>query len=155
MKTSKKIKLCCAIGIVLVIFLGLTIIFCSRNDNKSVHVENDDIYSTNSNGQTYGCAETTSFEQLPDLISALGKNGTEAYMRKEDYLGENIEKYEVYTVKLTGDELEFVREQYKDQYPDVTIMEFYKKCCDIPLFDVSGEKEVDRFPMHLGYYPYP
>lgn len=155
MKTSKKTKLWYIIGIVLVIFAGAIIIFGFQNTNNDEKAENDYIYQTNSNGQSYGYAETTSFEQLPDLIPALGKNGTEAYMRKSDYLGENIEKYEVYTVKLTGEELELAREQYKDQYPDVTIIEFYKKCFDIPLFDVSGEKEVDHFTMKMGYYPYP
>lgn len=133
------------------------ILHSQTNDNNE-KIKNSDLYQTNSNGQTYGCAETTSFEQIPDLIRALGKNGTEAYMRKEDFLGENTEKYEVYTVKVTGDELEFVREQYKDQYPDITditIVDFYKKCFDIPLFDESGEKEVDQFTVNVDYYPYP
>ncbi len=78
-------------------------------------------------------------------------------MRKEDLLGEHIEKYDTYTVELTDTdyELEIAREQYKNQYEDVTKIKFYKKCFDVPLFDVSGENEVDQFTITIGYYPYP
>ena len=40
-----------------------------------------------------------------------------------------------------SDEFKFASEQYKDQYPDITIVEFYKKCLDIPLFDVSVKRK--------------
>ena len=161
LKASNKRKIWCVIGIILVILVcAIFIPFAIRNVmSKDIpnEIPNSDIYSTNSNGQTYGFAETTSFEQLPDLISAMGKNGTIAYMRKEDYLGQNRDKYEVYTVQLTGEDLEFAREEYKDHYPDtdVTNMTFYIECYDIPLFDETGKKEVDKFVMEKGIYPYP
>ncbi len=159
MKTSKERKIWYVVGIISVIFVCAIFIPLAINNSRSTDIPNEipnsDIYSTNSNGQTYGFAETTSFEQLPDLISAMGKNGTIAYMRKEDYLGDNRGKYEVYTVQLTGDDLELARKEYKDHYPDedVTNMTFYKECYDIPLFDETGEKEVDKFVMERGTYP--
>lgn len=159
MKTFNKRKLWYVIGIVFIILVSAIVISFTVCNGKSKdipsEIPNSDIYPTNSDGQTYGFAETTAFDQIPDLITAMGKNGTLAYMRKEDYLGQNRENYEVYTVLLTGDELEFAREQYKDQYPDVTKISFYKECFDIPLFDESGKKEVDKFVMERGIYPYP
>lgn len=156
MKTSKKLKACCIVGIVLIIFLGAIVIFRPKNNsNNNDNSESTSLYQTNSNGQSYGYAETTSVEQLPDLIPAKGKNGTDGYMRKEDYLGENTEKYEVYTIDLSGDELETARKQYMNQYEDVSTVKFVKRCFDIPLFDVSGEIEVDQFRVNMGYYPYP
>ena len=92
---------------------------------------------------------------IPDLIPAMGKNHIDGYMRKEDLLGEHLDEYDAYTVKLTDDELEAAREQYSNQYDDVTTVDFYKKCVDVPLYDVSGEKEVDKFTVTIGYYPYP
>lgn len=155
MKELKKPKLFCVIGIVLVILTGAIIVFCSQvQSNDNVKSENDSLYQTNSNGQTYGYAETTSYEQIPDLIPAMGKNYIEGYMRKEDYLGEHIDEYETYNVELTDDELEIAYEQYRQQYSDVKKVKFYKKCVDVPLYDVSGEKEVDKFAITLGYYPY-
>ena len=156
MQKLKKTKLLYIIGIVLVIFVGAIIVLCSHaNRNDSEQNENDSLYQTNSNGQTYGYAETTSYEQIPDLIPAMGKNHIDGYMRKEDLLGEHLDEYDAYTVKLTDDELEAAREQYSNQYDDVTTVDFYKKCVDVPLYDVSGEKEVDKFTVTIGYYPYP
>ena len=85
----------------------------------------------------------------------MGKNHIDGYMRKEDLLGEHLDEYDAYTVELTDDELEAAREQYSEQYDDVTTVDFYKKCVDVPLYDVSGEKEVDKFTITIGYYPYP
>lgn len=159
MQKLKKTKLFYVMIIaVSVIFIVGTIILCfQKNNNKSTHIENSNIYETNSNGQTYGYAETTSYEQIPDLTPAVGKNHIDGYMRKEDLLCENIEKYDTYTVELTDTdyELEIARKQYKNQYEDVTKIKFYKKCVDVPLFDVSGEIEVDQFTINMGYYPYP
>lgn len=74
MQKLKKTKLLYIIGIVLVIFVGAIIVLCSHaNRNDSERNENDSLYQTNSNGQTYGYAETTSYEQIPDLIPAMGK----------------------------------------------------------------------------------
>lgn len=47
-------------------------------------------------------------------------------MRKEDLLGEHLDEYDAYTVELTDDELEAAREQYSEQYDDVTTVDFYK-----------------------------
>ena len=161
MKASNKRKTWYIVGIISVILIcAILIPFTIRtgmSKDVSNEIPNSDIYSTNSNGQTYGFIETTSIDQLPDLISAMGKSGTVSYMRKEDYLGENRGKYEVYTIQLTGEDLEFAREEYKEHYPDtdVTNMTFYKECYDIPLFDETGEKEVDKFVMERGIYPNP
>ena len=122
--------------------------------HEETDAEGDALYPVNAHGQTYGLAKTASIEQFPDLVPALGKNGTIAYMRKEDYFRENDDKYERYTVALTGDELEDVRERYKDQYPNAAIIDFYKECYDVPLFDVDGEDVVDQFVMNVGCYPY-
>lgn len=92
MQKLKKTKLLYIIGIVLVIFVGAIIVLCSHaNRNDSEQNENDSLYQTNSNGQTYGYAETTSYEQIPDLIPAMGKNHIDGYMRKEDLLGEHLD----------------------------------------------------------------
>lgn len=158
MKTFNKKKLWCIIGIILVITVGVFISLAVNSGTKSDLVKenpNSDIYPTNANGQTYGLAESTAFEQIPDLLTAKGKNGNIAYMRKEDYLGYNKDDYEVYTVPLTDElAIELAREEYKDKYEDVTMISFYEKCYDIPLFDETGENEIDKFVMSLGYYPY-
>ena len=55
MQKLKKTKLLYIIGIVLVIFVGAIIVLCSHaNRNDSEQNENDSLYQTNSNGQTYG-----------------------------------------------------------------------------------------------------
>ncbi|MFD0679412.1 MULTISPECIES: hypothetical protein [unclassified Paenibacillus] len=46
-------------------------------------------YPKNENGQTYGfAADATSYESIPDLISAVGVDGTAGYVRKKDLDGE-------------------------------------------------------------------
>lgn len=156
MQKFKKAKLFYITGIILVIFVGVLIVLCSQfKTNKNEYDENDSLYQTNVNGQTYGYAETTSYEQIPDLIPAKGKNYVDGYMRKEDLLGEHLDEYKSYTVELTDDELKNAREQYRSQYDDITTVNFYKECIDVPLYDVTGENEVDKFTITLGYYPYP
>ena len=158
MQKLNKSRIPVIFGILLIISVSAAVIvFNAKSRSKAVtdEIPNSDIYSTNSNGQTYGLAETTAYEQIPDLISAMGKNGTLAYMRKEDFLGHTMGNYETYTVPLSGDELEDAREQYKDQYSDVTKVYFYKKCFNVPLFDETGENKVDWFVMEIGVYPYP
>lgn len=114
-------------------------------------------YKTNANGLTYGSG--TNFNDLPDLIRAMGRHGNIGYMRRDDYLHLNDEQYDVKIRALSADELEQAREEYKNQDEyydlDITKIDFFKRYYEIPLFDESGENEIDKFEMGGGFYPYP
>lgn len=164
MKTfgNKKIWFITVTLFVLIICLGL-VFFNSTNEttqnvslsNTQAQLEDNALYSQNENGLTYGVFTSGNLEELPDLVATMGKHGTLGYMRKDDYLGLNTSQYEIYTLALSKEELEQAREQYKNHYSDVSTVEFYQRCYDIPLFDETGENEIDSFQMSMGFYPYP
>ncbi|WP_458127093.1 hypothetical protein [Paenibacillus sp. Z3-2] len=85
-------------------------------------------YPKNKNGQTYGSsADATSPETEPELISAIGEDGTAGYVLKKDLDGE-----------LPRSPEEAIAIQ-NSRSPDGR---------DIPLFDVDGETEIGVF--HVG-----
>ena len=43
-----------------------------------------DVYPTNANGQTYGPSDPSGRRQLPDLIVAVGRDGTQGYVKLAD-----------------------------------------------------------------------
>ena len=102
---------------------------------------------------TYGKAtDATSIDELPDLIAVIGKSGKEGYIYKSDYLGETIGNYENYTVALSESELKIAREQNKTKYSNVSEVDFYKRCYDVPVYDNTGKTEIDKFVMQNGGY---
>ncbi len=71
-----------------------------RSSNKDMH-----LYSVNKNGQTYGSELLAySSEYVPDLIAAVGIDGTEGYIsRDEEHSVTNLSREEVSSGKTIGD----------------------------------------------------
>ncbi|MEH6945107.1 hypothetical protein [Bacillus sp. JJ722] len=91
-------------------------------DNNSKHTINKN-YPQNRKGQTYGSeVNAPSYEDRPDLISAVGIDGTTGYVKKEDFDGPQPRTPEE-AVKLT-----------KEAKPR-----------EIPLYDVDGETIIGKF----------
>ncbi|MDR9748563.1 hypothetical protein RJQ12_24505 [Paenibacillus taichungensis] len=85
-------------------------------------------YPKNKNGQTYGSsANATSPETEPELISAIGEDGTEGYVLKKDLDGE--------LPKLPWEAIAIQNSRSPEGR-------------DIPLFDVDGETVIGVF--HVG-----
>jgi len=87
------------------------------------------VFPKNANGQTYGSsALVNSPDQEPDLISAVGVNGTEGYVRSEDLNGKlpnTPEEAVAYNRKLKTERL-------------------------IPLYDVDGKTIIGEFKIRNG-----
>lgn len=93
----------------------------SKNPNEGPKT----IYPMNKNGQTYGsAADADSPENEPDLIKAIGVDGTEGYVRKTDLVGE------------LPNSPEEALEMQKNRPPGGR---------DIPLYDVDGETVIGLF----------
>lgn len=104
---------------------GKTIIGSIRSDAMNPKAP---IYPKNENGQTYGSgADASSPETVPDLIRAIGVDGTEGYLLREDLDGElpksPEEAIEIQNSRPSGGR-------------------------DIPLYDVDGETVIGVF--HVG-----
>ncbi|MGM0880723.1 MAG: hypothetical protein ACQEXQ_06725 [Bacillota bacterium] len=85
-------------------------------------------YPKNKNGQTYGSAtDATSPETGPELISAIGVDGTKGYVLKKDVEGELPKSPEEAIAKQNS------------RSPGGR---------DIPLYDVDGETVIGVF--HVG-----
>lgn len=85
-------------------------------------------YPKNKNGQTYGsAADATSPETKPELISAIGVDGTEGYVRKQDIDGEQPKSPEE-AIAIQNSRSPGGR--------------------DIPLYDVDGKTVIGVF--HVG-----
>jgi len=91
----------------------------------------------------------------PELTPTLGIDGVLAYMRREDYYAENIDKYERYSEAVTDEEMtKLYREQLYPEYGEAIeqctfICEYYL----VPLYDESGENVVDYFRNECGITP--
>ncbi|MCP1186442.1 hypothetical protein [Paenibacillus sp. 1781tsa1] len=123
-------------GIILLIFVVLMISESSdsglsqyanvKNAMNQIHINS--LYPKNKNGQTYGSAiYATSLETKPDLILAIGVDGTEGYLLKKDMEGE-----------LPNTPEEAIAMQ-NNRSPDGY---------DIPLYDKDGETVIGVF--HVG-----
>lgn len=89
--------------------------------------KNMNFYPKNKNGQTYGSAtDATSPDTVPELISAIGVDGTKGYVLKKDYDGE-----------LPKSPEEAIAKQNSRSHGR-----------DIPLYDVDGETVIGVF--HIG-----
>ncbi|BBH20258.1 hypothetical protein Back11_16030 [Paenibacillus baekrokdamisoli] len=102
---SKRIRII-IVGVVLTIcVVGGTMAF--QSDAKSTinqSLTNSLNYPENERGQTFGSAEATSVEMLPDLIHGGSVNGIKGYLLKKDYLGEpgGVPLYDVDGVNIIG-----------------------------------------------------
>lgn len=87
-------------------------------------------YPKNLNGQTYGSnTQATSIETEPDLILAIGVDGTEGYIKSVDLNG---------TMPKTPEEAL----KLQSKAPDFRI---------IPLYAVDGKTVIGKFKIHKGY----
>ena len=87
---SKSIRI--LIGVVFIVcVVGGVMVFQStyaKSTTNQSHI-NSSNYPENEHGQTYGsAADTTSPETEPELISAIGVDGTKGYVLKKDIVGE-------------------------------------------------------------------
>ncbi|WMM26057.1 hypothetical protein RBU61_05110 [Tissierella sp. MB52-C2] len=73
---------------VMVFLFGSMYTFSSIINPKGFMIEMDFIFPVNENGETYG--ENIFEDALPDLIAAIGDDGTEGYVREGDLRGENF-----------------------------------------------------------------
>jgi len=96
-KTKFIYMLCSAI---LGVFLGISIIFFMKMAVSGEGVQ----YLINENGNTYGSgADAPSYEEMPDLIRAMGTNGKEGYVYFKDLQGfipNNPEEAVAYMIEL-------------------------------------------------------
>lgn len=151
---SKKRKIFAVIlPLIIIFFIGIACLvynsFLIDNDNTN------SIYPKNNNGKTYGSsANAKTEEELPDLIRVEGKYGNVGYIYKDDYLLNTVNDYERYSLSLSESELKRARESHKNDYTDVSKVDFYKICYDVPVYDESGETIIDKFTFSIGTYPY-
>lgn len=144
------------IAIVLVIGIllvggGFLVYKSSTSNSKNA----SDLYPKNSNGQSFGSAmNAETDDMLPDLIRVEGKYGNVGYIYKDDYLLTTINDYERYSEALSKEELQIVRESYKNEYEDVSKLEFYNVCYDVPVYDETGDNVIDKYTFIMGTYPY-
>ncbi|WP_442600476.1 peptidase M56 BlaR1 [Paenibacillus sp. KN14-4R] len=115
------------IGAVFICAVGSAIVFQSRDVKTTMNQSpiKVHIYPKNENGQTYGsAADATSYETRPDLISAVGVNGTVGYLLRKDIEGEQpktpAEAIAIQNSKSPGGR-------------------------DIPLYDVDGKTVIGNF----------
>lgn len=93
-------------------------------------------YPVNTNGQTYGSvAKATSFETEPDLIAAIGIDGTKGYVLSKDLRGE-MPKTPEEAVALTK-ELKKATLSAKANGSDIVR--------EVPLYDVDGKTIIGKF----------
>lgn len=102
---SKRIKIIIVGVIFTICVVGGTMAF--QSDAKSTinqSLTNSLNYPENEHGQTYGSAEATSVEMLPDLIHGGSVNGIKGYLLKKDYLGEpdGVPLYDIDGVNIIG-----------------------------------------------------
>jgi hypothetical protein len=116
-----------------ILFLGIVIgiIFFS---STLANIENDDLalvkveYPVNKSGQTYGSsADARSYEEEPDLISAIGEGNIEGYVKKEDLQQPTPENPEEAIAMMENEESK-----------------------EIPLYDVDGETIIGTFTIEVG-----
>ncbi|MBT2761302.1 peptidase M56 BlaR1 [Paenibacillus sp. ISL-20] len=119
------------IGVVIIVcVVGGVMVFQStyaKSTTNQSHT-NSPNYPENKNGQTYGSsADATSPEAEPELVSAIGVDGTAGYVLKKDLDGE-LPKSPEEAIAIQN-----------SRSPDGR---------DIPLFDVDGETVIGVF--HVG-----
>ncbi|MBE9915934.1 peptidase M56 BlaR1 [Paenibacillus donghaensis] len=126
---SKSIRI--LIGVVFIVFVvGGVMVFQSTHAKSTTNQShtNSPNYPENEHGQTYGSsADATSPEMEPELISALGVDGTAGYVLKKDLDGE-LPKSPEEAIAIQN-----------SRSPDGR---------DIPLYDVDGESVIGVF--HVG-----
>lgn len=145
-------KIAVSIILCFLVIIGIIFFCISGSEDKN---ESDSPFPTNTNGLTYGSAmEAKSDDEVPDLVKVMGKHGNIGYIYKDDYLRNTVSDYERYSKALSKIDLENAREQHKNEYDDISTVDFYELCYDIPVYDNTGENEIDKFTMSMGFYPY-
>jgi hypothetical protein len=126
---SKSIRIW--IGVVFIVcVVGGAMAFQSTYAKSTINQShtNPPNYPENENGKTYGSAtDATSPETVPELISAIGVDGTKGYLLKKDYDGEQPKSPEE-AIAIQNSRPPGGR--------------------DIPLYDVDGETVIGMF--HVG-----
>lgn len=112
--------------------LGYNIVAANNFPNQSFTPAPN--YPKNENGETYGSASlANSLETEPDLISAIGVDGTHGYVRKTDLNGE------------------------MPKTPDQALTQMRRwegKIRQIPLYDVDGKTVIGVFNVGNEYTEY-
>lgn len=132
---SKKIFVS-AVALIVGITVGLSAIPSLANGQINRSQDKAPKFSVNSNGQTYGsAANAISVETEPDLIAAVGIDGTKGYVLSKD-LRDEMPKTPKEAVAKTKENEKAVKEA-KEKGSNIIR--------EIPLYDVEGKKIIGKF----------
>ncbi|MEK4297384.1 hypothetical protein BSK63_17345 [Paenibacillus odorifer] len=116
-------------GMVFVVLVGGTSLFISRNNNEADSLSPN--YLINDQGQTYGHGPYPSgISQEPELIRAVGENGTIGYVKATDLDSEVTSPEEAIVYEETTKDLE------------------YKS---IPLYKDDGKTVIGKYKMYFSH----
>ena len=155
MKNLSKKSIWVIFPLFVIIILTLIVVYCLHSNHNKMDETTDNFYPTNKNGQTYGSAMYADAHGYPDLILAVGDDGTEGYVTQVDFWGRNKDEYEHYEKAITNEALlEHYRKQYKDEDSNYKELDFYQICYDIPLYDETGEVIIGKVIRTIETLPY-
>lgn len=130
MKSNKRISVISFVVGILISVSAISVFASQGYLNRSY--EEPTVYAVNEHGLTYGsAAHAVSVETEPDLISAVGKDGTKGYVYSKDLRGE-MPKTPEEAVQMT-----LAREEAKKSGETVNRV--------IPLYDVDGNTIIGEF----------
>lgn len=134
-KIIKKI-LVIMVALVMGIAVGLSTTAALASDKVNRSHDKAPKYSVNKNNQTYGsAADAISPETEPDLIAAIGIDGTKGYVLSKD-LKEEMPKTPEEAVKKTAD-MKKRTDEAKEKGNNIVR--------EIPLYDVDGKTIIGKF----------
>ncbi len=131
-----------------------------RSLEDIINEDTSKYFPVNSKGKTYGSGSVKDENGIivyPDLIAALGINGTVGYITKAGFYGYGGDDPLKYISGLRAElvmdeELEAYREQYKDSRDDYRELRFIRISSELPMYDSEGELLDDVFCSGVGVY---